>query len=131
MPNARRITPLLVYQDIEAAHNFLVSAFGLRAGRLDRDDEGQVVHGEVHVGDTDVVWLHRATTEHGLASPRSVDAATGGLVIDVDDVDEHCEHARAAGASINHPPVDQPYGRREYEARDPEGHRWWFGTPLS
>jgi uncharacterized glyoxalase superfamily protein PhnB len=131
MPNSHRITPLLVYEDIEAAHDFLVSAFGLRAGRIDRDDEGRVVHGEVHVGDSDVVWLHRATTQHGLASPRSVSAATGGLVIDVDDVDEHCEHARAGGASISHPPVNQAYGRREYEAQDPEGHRWWFGTPLS
>ena len=31
-----RITPLLVCEDIEAAHDFLVSAFGLRAGRIDR-----------------------------------------------------------------------------------------------
>jgi uncharacterized glyoxalase superfamily protein PhnB len=128
MPNSQRITPLLVYEDIEAAHDFLISAFGLRAGRIDRDDEGRVVHGEVHVGDSDVIWLHRATTEHSLAPPRSLDAASGGLVI---DVDEHCEHARTVGAGIHHPPVDQPYGRREYEARDPEGHRWWFGTPLS
>jgi uncharacterized glyoxalase superfamily protein PhnB len=50
--------------------------------------------------------------------------------VDVDDVDEHYEQARAAGARLDHPPVDQPYGRREYEARDLEGHRWWFGTPL-
>jgi uncharacterized glyoxalase superfamily protein PhnB len=26
-------------------------------------------------------------------------------------------------------PVDQPYGQREYGARDSEGHRWWFTTP--
>jgi uncharacterized glyoxalase superfamily protein PhnB len=25
---------------------------------------------------------------------------------------------------------DQPYGQREYGARDPEGHRWWFASPL-
>jgi MerR family transcriptional regulator, thiopeptide resistance regulator len=130
MPNSQRITPLLVYEDIEAGQDFLVSAFGLRAGRLDRDDQGRVMHGEVHVGD-DVVWLHRVAAEHGLASPRSQDASSGGLVVDVDDVDSHYEHARAVGASIDHLPVDQPYGRREYEARDLEGHRWWFGTPLS
>ena len=23
------------------------------------------------------------------------------------------------------------YGQREYGARDPEGHRWWFATPVS
>lgn len=129
MPNSQRITPLLVYADIEAGQDFLVSAFGLQAGRIDRDDRGRVVHGEVHVG-SEVIWLHRVTMEHDLASPRSQDAASGGLVVDVDDVDAHHEHARAAGASIDHPPVDQAYGRREYGARDLEGHRWWFGAPL-
>lgn len=129
MPDSQRIIPLLVSVDIQAGHDFLVRAFGLRAGRLDRDDQGRVVHGEVHVGG-EVIWLHRVTSEHGLASPRSQDAASGGLVVDVDDVDAHYEHARVAGASIDHGPVDQPYGRREYEARDLEGHRWWFGTPL-
>jgi hypothetical protein len=24
-----------------------------------------------------------------------------------------------------------PYGQREYGLTDPEGHRWWFATPLS
>ncbi len=57
--------------------------------------------------------------------------AFGGLAVLVDDVDAHCEHARAAGAVIDHRPQDQPYGRREYGARDPEGHRWWFGTKVS
>ena len=121
---------MLVYEDIEAGHDFLVSAFGLQAGRIDRDNEGQVVHGEVHTG-SEVIWLHRVTSEHGLISARSQDAASGGLVVNVDDVDAHYERARGAGASIDSSPVDQPYGRREYEARDPEGHRWWFGTPLS
>jgi uncharacterized glyoxalase superfamily protein PhnB len=48
-----------------------------------------------------------------------------GLVVHVDDVDAHFAHARAR---IDAEPVDQPYGQREYGARDPEGHRWWFAT---
>jgi MerR family transcriptional regulator, thiopeptide resistance regulator len=130
MSHSQQIIPVLVYEDIQAAHDFLVRAFGLLAGRLDRDDDGQVVHGEVYAAG-EVIWLHRVTAEHGLRSPRSRDAASGGLVVNVADVDAHYEHARDARASIDHPPVDQPYGRREYEARDPEGHRWWFGTPLT
>jgi uncharacterized glyoxalase superfamily protein PhnB len=27
--------------------------------------------------------------------------------------------------------VNQPYGQREYGARDLEGHRWWFGAPVN
>lgn len=129
MPNSQRINPLLVYEDIQAAHDFLVGAFGLQAGRIDRDDDDRIVHGEVHAG-SEVIWLHRVTREHGLVSARSHEAASGGLAVAVDDVDAHYERARAAGAQIDGPPVDQPYGRREYGARDPEGHRWWFGTPL-
>lgn len=127
MPNPQRITPLLVYDDIQAAHDFLVRAFGLRPGRVDRDNRGRAMHGEVHAGQQ-AIWLHRVTSEHGLLAPRSLEAAAGGLAVVVDDVDAHCERARAEGARIVHPPIDQPYGRREYEARDLEDHRWWFGS---
>ena len=34
MPTPQRILPLLVYEDIEAAQEFLVAAFGLQDGRL-------------------------------------------------------------------------------------------------
>ena len=125
-----RITPVLVYADIEAAHTFLVETFGFGAGSLHRSDDGQVVHGEVHV-EGESIWLHRATTDHGLTSPRSHDMAFGGLAVLVEDVDAHCDRARAAGAVIDHVPQDQPYGRWEYGARDLEGHRWWFGTELA
>lgn len=56
--------------------------------------------------------------------------AGAGLVVHVSDVDAHFAHARAAGARIYYQPTNQPYGQREYETRDPEGHRWWFATPL-
>ncbi len=108
-----RFTPVLVYSDIEAAHTFLVDTFGFEAGSLHRSEDGQVVHGEVHV-DGASIWLHRETADHGLASPQSHHAAFGGLAVLVDDVDAHYERARAAGAVIGHAPQDQPYGRREY-----------------
>jgi len=86
-----------------------------------------VVHGEVRVGES-AIWLHRVLAEAQLDSPRSSDVANSGLVVYVDDVDAHCKQARAAGARIDSDPVDQPYGQREYGARDLEGHRWWFAT---
>jgi len=56
--------------------------------------------------------------------------ASSGLVVHVADVDAHYERARAAGATIDSEPRNQEYGQREYGARDREGHRWWFATPL-
>lgn len=130
MPNLQRITALLVYDDIQAGHDLLVTAFGFEAGRLDRDGDGHIIHGEVSAPGGEVIWLHRATTEHGLHSPGTESPSSGGLAVLVDDVDSHYERARGAGAAVERPPIDQSYGRREYEARDPEGHRWWFASLL-
>jgi len=129
MATFERIVPLLAYRDIAAAHDFLVRAFGFDSGGVHRSPDGQAVHGEVRAGGG-VIWLHHAAPEHHLDSPIGADVANAGLVVLVDDVDAHYEHARAAGARIDREPVDQPYGQREYGARDPEGHRWWFSSPV-
>jgi uncharacterized glyoxalase superfamily protein PhnB len=130
MPTFERIIPLLTYQDIAAAHDFLVRAFGFVSGGVHRNAEGHAVHGEVRAGDA-TIWLHRVTAEHHLDSPLATDVANSGLVVYVDDVDAHYQRARSAGARIDSEPVDQPYGQREYGARDLEGHRWWFTAPLN
>ncbi|HKY13616.1 MAG TPA: MerR family transcriptional regulator [Microthrixaceae bacterium] len=124
----RRIS-ILVYADIEAAHDFLVRVFGLGAGELTRDDDGKVVHGELQAGDG-VVWLHPETDAFKLASPRTVGVSTATMAVMVDDVDAHFRHAAGEGAEIEYEPVDQPYGYREYSARDNEGGLWSFMKPL-
>jgi uncharacterized glyoxalase superfamily protein PhnB len=129
MTKFERIIPILVYDDIPSAHNFLVDAFAFSPGGVQHTPDGVAVHGEVRAGDL-LIWLHRAAPEHDLASPRSQAVATGGLVVHIDDVDAHCAHARECGARVDSEPQDQPYGQREYGARDPEGHRWWFASPL-
>lgn len=128
MTSFERVIPVLTYRDIPAAHDFLVRAFGFGAGGVEHVD-GRPIHGEVLVGSAPV-WLHRVTETHHLASPRTVDVANGGLVVHVDDVDAHYARARAAGAQIDSELIDQPYGQREYGARDLEGHRWWFAAPV-
>jgi DNA-binding transcriptional MerR regulator/uncharacterized glyoxalase superfamily protein PhnB len=124
----RRIS-ILVYEDMEAAFNFLIDVFGLGPGELTRDDEGKVVHGEVQAGDG-VIWLHRVAPEFGLASPRTLGASTALVAVMVDDVDAHFRHASEHGAIIRYEPVDQEYGYREYSALDSEGGLWSFMKPL-
>lgn len=125
----RRIS-ILVYADLEAAHEYLVRVFGLGPGTLTRDDNGTPVHGELQAGDG-VLWLHPEAPEFGLASPQTLGSATASHAIMVDDVDEHFRHAREQGAVIAYEPVDQPYGYREYSARDSEGGLWSFMKPLT
>ena len=129
MTSVSRIIPLIVCEDIAATHRFLVDAFGFEPGGIERDGDGRAVHGEVRCRDG-VIWLHAVSPAYELASPRALAQASGGLVVHVDDVDAHCQHAREAGATIESEPTDQDYGQREYGARDPEGHRWWFATPI-
>jgi uncharacterized glyoxalase superfamily protein PhnB len=124
------VIPVLVYEDIEAAHDYLVRVFGFTSGGLHRAEDGTVVHGEVRNGDA-AIWLHRVTPEHEMVSPRDAAAAHGGLEVIVPDVDAHYAHSVAAGARIEREPSDQDYGLREYGARDPENHRWWFSSPIA
>ena len=129
MSEIERIIPILVYEDIAAGHDFLVEAFGFTSGGVHRDAEGKPIHAEVRAGDV-VIWLHRVAAELNLVSPRSMSAASSGLVVQVKDVDGHYERARAHGAHLESEPQDMPYGQREYGVRDVEGHRWWFSAPL-
>ncbi|GAA5150551.1 hypothetical protein GCM10023340_27910 [Nocardioides marinquilinus] len=127
----RRVT-LLVYRDLVAAHAWLVDVFGLAPGPLTRDraDPTRAVHGVVHAGDGDV-WLHPESAPARMASPLATGGTvTASVVVVVDDVDAHHARVRDAGAEIDDPPVDRPYGVREYSARDPEGHLWSFHHPL-
>ncbi|MBL8998775.1 MAG: VOC family protein [Gemmatimonadetes bacterium] len=127
MSTVEKVIPLLIYRDIPAAHDFLVRVFGFVAGGVVRSPDGEPVHGEVRVGGT-TIWLHRVTAEHELGVARM---PSSGLVVLVEDVDAHYQHALAAGAQTDGPPTDQAYGQREYGVRDLEGHRWWFGTALT
>ena len=125
----QQIIPLRVYADLEAAQRFLVEVFGFKKGVLTRDPSGRPFHAEVSIGDS-VIWMHRVDPGHGLVSAKSLPAQPGGLVVFVEDVDAHYNHAKTRGATIDSSPADQPYGQREYSARDPEGNLWYFATQL-
>jgi uncharacterized glyoxalase superfamily protein PhnB len=116
------IYPALKYDDPKAAIDFLTTAFGLVAGEVGIADDGSVGHAELW-WDGGVVMLSTRTDP-----PGDFDTGRALLYLPVDDVDAHHDRAVGAGATIAYPPVDQPYGSREYAARDPEGNVWSFGT---
>ena len=120
---------ILVYADLEAANDFLTDVFGLGPSVVTRDPDGNVVHVELQAGDG-VVWLHPEVEATRIASPRTLGGTTALMAVMVDDVDAHFRHVQAKGATIEYEPVDQPYGYREYSARDLEGGFWSFMKPL-
>ena len=122
---AQRIVTVLVYADIEAAHDFLVETFGFSSGGVHRNGEGEVMHGEVSL-DGEAIWLHRVSPDYHLRGVAELGSATGMLNVFVPDVDEHHTRSAAAGARIIFPPADQPYGQGEYGVSDLEGRLWSF-----
>jgi MerR family transcriptional regulator, thiopeptide resistance regulator len=127
--SAQSIIPVLVYEDIEAGHDYLIETFGFTSGGVFRDGDGTVVHAEVRMGDA-AVWLHRVSHDHEMGTPKGAALVHGGLEVLVADVDAHYARSVAAGAIIDGKPTDQAYGLREYGTRDGENHRLWFSSPL-
>jgi PhnB protein len=72
--------------------------------------------------------MGQGAAELKMLSVSQTQAATQGVFIYLDDVDAHYQRAKAAGAEIDKPLEDLPYGR-SYTARDLEGHPWFFTTP--
>ena len=128
-PTVDRRIAILVYDDLEAAFEYLTRVFGFGPGTLTRDPDGNVVHGEIHAGDGEF-WLHPAAPAFDLHPPSALGGASGTMAIMVDDVDAHHRFAVEQGATIRYEPVDQPYGYREYSAVDLGGHLWSFMKPL-
>lgn len=123
----RSTTTLLVYDNLTDAYTYLTGTFGLAAGTLERGPDGRAVHGELFAGDQ-AIWLH--PSGDGYRSPRELGGVSSMVVVGVDDADAHYAYAVEHGADILNEPLDQPYGVREYGARDLEGHLWYFHGPI-
>jgi len=67
---------ILVYADIPTIHAYLVRVFGLGEGRLDYDQDGTCMHGEVQAGDG-MIWLHQVSPRFGPASPQASRGCAG------------------------------------------------------
>src|SRR6478752_4758870 len=126
-------TSAVTYQDPKAALAWLETAFGFEttmaiegppdAPEMCHYEMSSAGRGRVMVG---AEWsdLVRSPDHVGGANTQSVHVHL------LDDVDAHCERARAAGARIIAEPSDQFYGDRVYQVLDLEGHRWSFAETV-
>ncbi|HET7572797.1 MAG TPA: VOC family protein [Gaiellaceae bacterium] len=127
------VVPFLAYEDVAAAADWLVRAFGFE--EIERfEEDGAVGHVTLRAGDG-LIFLG---SPPGYASPRRLceqsDAVArvyetryvvDGVFVRVADLDAHAAAAQAAGAHLLTEPEDSPRGRL-YRVEDPEGHRWMF-----
>jgi uncharacterized glyoxalase superfamily protein PhnB len=119
------IYPNLLYDDAEAAIEWLERALGFSHGEVHRDENGNVGHAELSLGSA-IVML--GTAGAGREPFRSLPAGGALIYCAVEDVDALHDRAREAGADIPLEPTDTDYGSRDFTVRDPEGNLWAFGT---
>ena len=129
------VIPMLAYRDGPAAMDWLAAAFGFRERDRRVTAQGRLEHGEMDTGGGLIMMatpspdyqgpkMHRESCE-AAAKWSTVPYIIDGVLVYVDNVDEHFERARAAGANILSEPAATENGRR-YRAEDLEGHRWMF-----
>lgn len=124
---SQTVTPYLLYEDADAAIEFLTRAFGFR--ELTRTiEEGGGAHAELDVG-RDGAYVYLGSPGGDFQGPAKV-GGTSLVYVMVDDVDAHYERAKAEGATIVDEPNDLPFGHRAYRCDDPQGHEWTFATEI-
>ena len=122
-----RVSPKLVVDGADAALRFYAEVLGARP--VTRHTMGDlVVFAALELPDGSQVQVK---------DPDGVDAAPAaggtGVILDIltDDPDTVMAAALERGAQTIFPVDDQPYGSRQGRFRDPFGHQWIVGTPLS
>lgn len=131
-PRGKGLSSAVSYQDPKAAFRWLEEAFGFEPLFVLLDADGNLAHSEMGFGTSTLMVGSEWTDDH--KSPKSIGGKnTQSVHIQLavgEDIDAHCEKARAAGAGILAEPDTQFYGDRSYRAKDPEGHIWTFGVTV-
>ena len=118
------------YQDPKAALLWLEQAFGFEPSMVIVDKDGELAHSQMRFGASLLMVGTEWSERHRSAkSMGGINTQTVHVQLD-QDLDAHCERARAAGAVILQEPETQFYGDRTYRAIDPEGHIWTFGQTV-
>lgn len=124
---AQTVTPYLLYEDGEAAGEFLTRAFGFK--EVDRQvgaAGGLHLEFETELGGR----IYAGQAPDGFRNPSEV-GKTSLVYILVSAVDAHHDRAKAEGATVVEELVDLPFGHRRYTCRDSQGHEWAFAQVLA
>ena len=131
-PPTPSLAPYLFYDDVARAARFMEEAFGFTVVFTSPDPGGGLAHAQLAHGSGLIMVGHAGGGGLGLVkSAGALGALHAAVYVFVDDVDAHCERARAAGAKVLVEPADQPWGDRMYGAVDPEGQFWMFARRLA
>ena len=123
------ITAYLCCKGAAAALDFYRQAFdAIETMRLTGPD-GAIGHAQIEIEGAPVM-LSDEWPDGGVFSPQTLGGSAVTVHLLVGDVDAFARRAVEAGATLQRPVQDEPYGHRAGTLRDPFGHRWMVATPL-
>lgn len=114
------ILPHVMYKNLPEAIAWLVKTFGF----VEHYRYGDPLSGaQVHLGNA-FIMLNQARGEY--CNPAELGFRTQSLTVFVEEIEQHYERARAAGANLVEELHETVYGELQYAVLDPEGHHWLF-----
>jgi len=119
------LAPYLVVRDARAALSWYAEAFGAHTVGDPYLDGDRIGHAEIEIAGA-TIYLADPYPEYGLEGPGDGKPPVS-LHLSVPDVDAAMARAEAAGATVERPATDEPYGRGG-RLIDPYGHRWMLQT---
>ena len=123
----RQVTAYLCAKGAADAIAFYGRAFGAKELYRLENADGTIGHAEVEIGRT-TVYVSDEAPQLGVLSPATLKGNSTSFVLDVDDCETAFQRAVDAGATVERPLTDNPYGRGGWVV-DPFGHRWSIMTP--
>ena len=114
------VIPELAYADVGEAADWLCAVFGFSLRLRIANHRAQL---NVY-GDGAMVVTERRGDSGDVEVAHSV-------MVRVEDVDAHYERAKSLGAPVVGPPVEYPFGEKQYTVRDLGGHYWTFSQSVA
>jgi catechol 2,3-dioxygenase-like lactoylglutathione lyase family enzyme len=115
MAYVRQVIPILCVQDVAASIRYYQHKLGFSDSWSWNDP---ATFGGVREGDFEVQFCQDGQGKSGT-----------WMAVWVDDVDRLFEEFTHTGADIRQPPTNYPWGVREMNVADPDGHRIRFSMP--
>ncbi len=122
-----QVVPYLLYEDADAAMDWLIRVFGFTERARDRLSDGTVRHGELLLDNGGVIMLGSPGAD--FRGPAKLGEVTQLQCITITDLLAHRDRAQTAGAVVSDISIRADRAR-SYTVDDPEGHRWYFSEPL-
>ena len=123
--------PTMRYKNAPAAIEWLCKAFGFQKHLVVPAEDGSIAHAQLTLDNTMIMLGSAKDDEYGrfLTTPNEIDGYnTQAPYVVIENIDDHYQRAKLAGAEMILDIKDEDYGGRGYSCRDLEGYIWNFGS---